>query len=757
MSNTRTVEAGFTTLGVLCRGAKVPCRFWGPAFGLAVVVQRARAQTEPKACEVLSSLHSALASLKAVMRVLAFGVATMAITLAFGSPLQAQTTIAISPFATYLTTSQDPGAVPATAIPLSTLGVHAGDSIVLQTEGEVSYCVSPPDPPPSCPPVAPDLAGLFSSTPSATGAIAADGPAIVTPPTYYGNISTDIPQDFAIPPSPDSTTVTVPDGAQYLFVIFPDSFYGDNGDSTLAVQITSFPLTVLHSFGGADGATPLAGLVMDAAGNLYGTTSGGGGHSAGTVFKVDTSFNESVLYSFTGGADGGSPQSDLIMDSAGNLFGTTTSGGRACFGTVFKLDTTGNESVLHCFLYFPDDGADPDSGLVMDATGTLYGATPGGGANLDGILYKLNSLNEETILHSFSGPPHDGEGPEGIAMDKEGNVYGTTFYGESSTLCCGAVFEFDVHGTETILHNFTGGADGALPWAGPIVDENGNIYGTTSQGGVTADCPVGCGTVFKVDTSSHESVLYTFKGGTDGRFPRASLARDAEGNLYGTTLQGGDTSVNNGAGYGTVFELNASGGETVLHSFTGGSDGRLPKADLILDAAGNIYGTAQSGGAHGAGTVFKISVSSQQALPNMIAYLDSLNSQGVLNSGQHNSLIKQLQKAVDMWNAGKTSGALHNLQDFIGEVNDLASSGILSPAQAGALISGANSVITPPNACLDACQTTYDQAQNFCVLTYDPSSCGGNTTCEGIVQQQLDQCLSDAGTALNQCFASCSQ
>ena len=633
--------------------------------------------------------------------------------------------------------------------------------------------------------------------------------------------------------------------------------------------------TVLHSFSVTDGGTPLAGLTMDAAGNLYGTTSGGGAHGAGTVFKLDPSGQEALLYSFAGGADGGTPQSDLIIDAAGNLYGTTTFGGNACYGTVFKLDTTGHESVLHCFSYFPD-GSGPDSRLVLNAAGKLYGVTPDGGAHLEGILFSLNPLNAETVLHSFLGPPNDGAGPKGIAVDKGGNVYGTTIYGGSSTVClggCGAVFKFDVHGAESVVHIFTNGADGAFPWAGPIIDAAGNIYGTTSQGGVTAACPAGCGTVFKVDTSSHESVLYSFKGGTDGKFPQASLAIDAIGNLYGTTLNGGDTSVNNGAGYGTVFKLEPSGAETVLYRFTGSADGRLPKSDLLLDAAGNIYGTTQSGGANGAGTVFEISVPSQQALPNVMVYLDSLQSQGILNFGQHNSLIKQLQKAVDMWNAGKGKGAAGNLQNFISEVNDLSSSGILSPAQAGALITGAKSVfvylefdgqyanivqasdgyvhfendsvtglsvsgshtftngtvtgsftwsgtisvsasfastatisgtgviqnqgtrpfvvtgdiaVNPDGSgvlnwggmdpvfgpiggiayrpysgndqpCLAACQTAYNESVTDCMQYNDPSICGTNTTCQATVQANQDSCIANAGNALNECVASCTQ
>ncbi|MGE5056322.1 MAG: choice-of-anchor tandem repeat GloVer-containing protein [Acidobacteriota bacterium] len=377
-----------------------------------------------------------------------------------------------------------------------------------------------------------------------------------------------------------------------------------------AAQAQTF--TTLFSFNNSDGANPQASLIMDAQGNLYGTTSSGGTYGFGTVFKLDPSGKETVLHSFAGNLeDGGTPVANLIADVSGNLYGTTDQGATpAGGGTVFKLDPSGNETILHSFTG-GSDGGNPESGLVMDAQGNFYGTTFAGGAYGFGTVFKVDLSGNETVLHSFTGGS-DGYMPHGnLIMDAQRNLYGTTFSSNNPAQGNGVVFKLDPAGSETVLYTFTGGGDGAWPNA-LIMDAAGNLYGTAGFGG-NPNCysGQGCGTVFKVDPSGNETVLYSFTGGSDGQGP-GSLIMDAQGNLYGTTSSGG------AYGYGTVFRLNPSGSETVLHSFTGGNDGMLPSGGLIMDAANNLYGTTYGGGASnncygGCGTLFKVATQTKAA------------------------------------------------------------------------------------------------------------------------------------------------
>ncbi len=367
--------------------------------------------------------------------------------------------------------------------------------------------------------------------------------------------------------------------------------------------------TVLYAFSaGTDAAQPFAGMVRDKAGNLYGTTASGGAFGYGTVFKVDTSGHETVLHSFSG-VDGAVPLAGLAVDKAGNLYGTTAYGGASFIintnagdGTVFKVDTSGNEAVLHSFTNTPD-GAQPVASLVIDKRGNLYGTTVGGGADSFGTVFEVDRAGTEIVLHSFSGA--DGGFPEaGLVVDKAGNLYGTTASGGSAN--AGTVFKVDISGTETVLHNFADVPDGAFPNADLVQDEAGNLYGTTAFGGAYGDgSSASEGIVFEVYTNGTEIVLHSFSG-LDGGFPEAGLVRDKAGNLYGTTTFGGASfNLNGSAGDGTVFEVDATGTEIVLHSFSG-VDGQSPLAGLVRDKAGNLYGTTAFGGSSGNGIVFKL-------------------------------------------------------------------------------------------------------------------------------------------------------
>jgi uncharacterized repeat protein (TIGR03803 family) len=365
--------------------------------------------------------------------------------------------------------------------------------------------------------------------------------------------------------------------------------------------------TMLYSFtGGADGGSPWAGLVLDAAGNLYGTTIYGGASDYGTVFKVDTTGKETVLYSFTGiNGDGAYPFAKLLLDASGNLYGTTLEGGTLGYGTAFKLDTAGNETVLYSFAGGTNDGAYPYAGLAQDSAGNLYGTTYEGGEG--GTVFKLDETGKETIVYSFRDWTDGGLPLAGVVLDGAGNLYGTTSSGGDVENCgsngCGTVFKVDANGNETVLYTFEGngrfGSGGAFPGYGFLVrDSAGNLYGTTESGGHWG---FRLGTVFKMDTNGKLTYLHGFRGAGDrGSTPMGGLVQDQNGNLYGTTYYGGPP------GDGVVFKLDSNNGhQTMLHNFRD-KDGAGPIGDLILDANGNLYGTTLVGGTHGAGTVFKV-------------------------------------------------------------------------------------------------------------------------------------------------------
>src|ERR1700733_6812297 len=356
-----------------------------------------------------------------------------------------------------------------------------------------------------------------------------------------------------------------------------------------------------------------AGVVRDAAGNLYGTTFQGGSAGMGFVYKLDPSGNETVLHTFKGGStDGAYPVVGVIVDAAGNLYGTTEDGGPTNAGVVFKLDATGNETLLHSF-FVGYNGILPSAGVIGDTEGHLYGTTSQGGLAGFGVVYRLDATVGETVLHTFTGGT-DGNGPNGLIRDSAGNLYGTTVKG-GSTACtyipgypggCGVVYSVDATGTETVLYRFTGAADGANPAAGVIRDSAGNLYGTTEYGGAAAGM-AGSGVVYKLDAAGDYSVLYTFTGGADGGGPLAGVILDSAGNLYGTTAFGGAAKA------GVVYKVDPTGKETVLYSFTGGADGGTPYAGVIRDSAGNLYGTTYEGG-HFAGVVYKLDPSGTETV-----------------------------------------------------------------------------------------------------------------------------------------------
>ncbi|MFL6691273.1 MAG: choice-of-anchor tandem repeat GloVer-containing protein [Alphaproteobacteria bacterium] len=265
-------------------------------------------------------------------------------------------------------------------------------------------------------------------------------------------------------------------------------------------------MTILYAFGcGADGFTPSGGVVMDQAGDLFGAAYGGGSINEGNVFKLTPDGVESVFHSFVGhGDDGAYPVAGLIMDKKGNLFGTTYGGGAADLGTVFKIKPDGTETVLYSFKG-GSDGASPFASLAADTSGNLYGTTWGGGGagcngNGCGTVFKVTRGGTETVLHSFAGGS-DGFGPYGgVVVDKDGNVYGSTSYGGGSGCSgngCGIIFKLTPDGTKSDLHVFSGD-DGARPSANLIADKKYNLYGSTFDGGGSGCGGGGCGVVFKI-------------------------------------------------------------------------------------------------------------------------------------------------------------------------------------------------------------------------------------------------------------------
>jgi uncharacterized repeat protein (TIGR03803 family) len=378
---------------------------------------------------------------------------------------------------------------------------------------------------------------------------------------------------------------------------------------SLAATLPAQTFNVFYNFtGGTDGGVPLAGLIMDTAGNLFGTTSAGGSAGAGTVFKLNASGQEQVLYTFSGGADGANPQSSLLLDSSGNLFGTTYAGGAHGYGTVFELPASGPQKVLHSFAG-GSDGANPIAGLIMNTQGVLYGTTFYGGAYSGGTIFEVSKAGKEAVIYSF-GQGTDGANPvAALAFGPGGNstLYGTTSAG--GTAAAGTVFELASSKSgwkESILYNFQLQDDGGVPYAGVIFDKSGHLYGAATTGG--AGGSNGGGTVFEMTHSSsgwNFAVINFLAGwGFSGTF--RNLMLNAEGHIYATTHCDGDSSL------GTIYELTRAGGAwtyTSLFEFPGsGADGYYVFSNLVADSQGNLYGSASGGGAYGSGVVFKITL-----------------------------------------------------------------------------------------------------------------------------------------------------
>jgi uncharacterized repeat protein (TIGR03803 family) len=344
-----------------------------------------------------------------------------------------------------------------------------------------------------------------------------------------------------------------------------------------------------------------SGALANVNGTLYGTTQGGGAHDNGTVFKLTAAGAQKIIYSFKGGADGANPMYGSLVDLNGVLYGTTSRGGSGDYGTVFKITTRGAEKVLHSFKA-GKDGEAPNAGLT-DVGGVLYGTTAYGGSDDDGTVFRITTRGAEKVVHAFTAQSNngvDGALPEDALTNVDGTLYGTTKNGGNGSND-GTVFTISTSGKEKVIHAFSG-RDGENPY-GALTDVNGALYGTTCGGGVSAGSE---GTVFKMTTSGHEDWSYSFKGAPDGACPgygSLTLIGDA---LFGTTTRGGTTE--GGMGAGTVYKITTAGVEKVMHVFQAQSegDGAVPESGLA-SLGKLLYGTTSEGGGTGYdGTAYQI-------------------------------------------------------------------------------------------------------------------------------------------------------
>jgi uncharacterized repeat protein (TIGR03803 family) len=345
----------------------------------------------------------------------------------------------------------------------------------------------------------------------------------------------------------------------------------------------------------ATASNPVAPLIQGADGNFYGTTSQGGPANAGTIFKVTPDGSLSVLYAFSGGSDGAWPYGGLVQDPGGSFYGTTSQGGPANAGAIFRLTAAGEFTVVYAFSG-TGDGAYPYAGLVRAGDGSFYGTASGGGAWGAGTVFRAWPDGTFAVLYAFTGADDGGYPYAGLVQGADGNFYGTTYSGGSAG--GGTIFQVTPAGVLSTLYAFTGGADGAYPYSGVVIGTDGALYGVASQGGVN-----GQGSVFRLASDGTLTVIHSFAvNAGDGAYPLGGLTQAADGSYYGTTLFGGAANV------GTVFRFTVDGEYTALYAFTGADDGGYPYAAVIQAADGNVYGTTAFGGSQGGGTAFRLTI-----------------------------------------------------------------------------------------------------------------------------------------------------
>ena len=383
---------------------------------------------------------------------------------------------------------------------------------------------------------------------------------------------------------------------------------------------TAATTNVIFSFEEDGGEYADTDLEADGAGNIYGTTVLGGDFGSGTVFRLSPTSNgwvHTVLYSFTGGADGGEPYKGVTLDREGNLYGTAVTGGSGSCeggcGVVYKLTKTNSggtwaQTVIHAFTG-GDDGSGPGARVTVDRSGNVYGMTPTGGAYGLGTIYKIHQVQGGTwtlkVIHAFTGGADGATGSAGRMILRNGHLYGAATSG--GTYGSGVVFELTPRGVGEwdfrTIYSFKGQPDGSFPYGALLFDSLGNIYGTTYYGGAN-----NIGAVYKLFPRAigewKENLLYSFQGGADGNSPISNLVFGGAGNLFGTTSEGG-------LGSGTIFKLSPVGGgqwiEGVVHLFEGPPDGAFAYNGMVVDRFGNFYGATVHGGDNDDGSIYAFS------------------------------------------------------------------------------------------------------------------------------------------------------
>jgi len=367
--------------------------------------------------------------------------------------------------------------------------------------------------------------------------------------------------------------------------------------SPISAHAQTFQL--IHSFtdGGTDGFNPTGAIYADSVGNIYGATEAGGKSLAGVIYQIDQNGNETILHNF-GHNNEIAPTPGLALVNGTFLFGHTAAGGATNQGTVFAQQLS-PPAFKNVHIFSGTDGADPVGILVLAADGlSAYGVTASGGANNAGEVYKVDKSGNVTVIYSFTGGS-DGSAPSaGLLLDSAGNLYGVTTAG--GTTGDGVFFRIDPSGVETVIHNFSS-TTGKQPNSTPVADGLGNVYGTTADGGGNFER----GVLYKLNLSTgNYKVVHTFQTGlTDGAAPIGDLAKDSSGHLYGMTRFGGSGTCS----CGTVYQIDAAGNETVLHSFTNTSnDGGDPLWLYRDPATGFLYGVTVAGGTRNEGVLFRI-------------------------------------------------------------------------------------------------------------------------------------------------------
>jgi uncharacterized repeat protein (TIGR03803 family) len=369
----------------------------------------------------------------------------------------------------------------------------------------------------------------------------------------------------------------------------------------IAMTVDAQTFKKLADFAGTNGDNPyLMSLTQGTDGNLYGTTSGGGSNNEGTIFKISRNGKLTTVYNFCSQprcADGALPESGLIQAVDGNFYGTTSVGGAIGYGTVFQFHPNGTLTTLHSFDL--TDGEEPSGALVQASNGSFFGTTEYGGGPLGyGTVFEITSTGVLTSLLSFDysngAYPYDA-----LIQGSNGDLFGTTSQGGFG----GTVFKMTLSGALTTLADFDGGLTGIAPIAGLIQASDGDFFGTTMAGGEGSQCSGGCGTIFSMTPTGTLKVLASF-GQSGSANPSAGLIEATDGNFYGTTSSGWSK-----LGYGTIFQF-GSGKITTLHSFAY-LDGSIPTGGLTQSTDGNFYGTTFQGGTKNLGTVFKFSLGLQ--------------------------------------------------------------------------------------------------------------------------------------------------